>query len=203
MNLADLQALEILMRLPDDTALLTEEAAVVLRISVRQLERMRSPDSLVKGPKYQQAVGEGAKGRNQKLTYLIRDLKEWQREQTIGGSHEAALKAGRYFVSLLDIAEEKAFWRNPEGKIAGLVDETSVEMFVARLGNWTIEWMAATDAVGEDWQSLASLKALASEIKDILGNETGRLKSHVDRAELKAILPPAKHTGPTGGNRPL
>lgn len=201
MNLADLQALEILMRLPDDTALLTEEAAVVLRLSVRQLERMRSPNSLAKGPKYQQPVSEGAVGRNQKITYLIRDLKQWQREQTIGSSHEAALKAGRYFATLSDVAEEKAFWRTPEGKMAGLVDETSVEMFIARIGNWTIEWMAATDAVGEDWQSLASLKALASDIKDILGNETGRLKAHVERAELKAILPPAKHTGGGGIRR--
>ena len=197
-----MQALEILMRLPEETALLTSEAAVVLRTSVRQLERMRSPDSLVKGPKYLQAVGDGAKGRNQKVTYLIRDLKEWQKEQTIGGSHEAALKAGRYFVTLMDIAEEKAFWRNPEGKIAGLVDETGIDMFIARLGKWTVEWLPATDAVGEDWQSLASQKALASEIKDILGRETGRLKAFVEQAELKAVMPPTKNTG-GGGKGPL
>jgi hypothetical protein len=201
MKIAELQALEILMRLPDDTALLTEEAAVVLRTSVRQLERMRSPDSLVKGPKYQKAVGDGAKGRNQKVTYLIRDLKEWRKEQTIGGSHEAALKAGRYFVTLMDIAEEKAFWRNPEGKIAGLVDETGIDMFIARLGKWSIEWMAATDAVGEDWQSLASQKALASDIKDILGRETGRLNAFNEQAEMRAVMPPAKHTG-GGGKGP-
>jgi hypothetical protein len=189
MNLADLQVLEILMRLPDDTALLVEEAACVLRLSVRQLERMRAPGSVVKGPKYQQAVSTGAKGRNQKITYIIRDLKEWQREQTIGSSHEAALKIGKYFVTLTDIAAEKAFWRNPEGRITGLVDETSIELFIARIGKWSIEWMPATDAVGESWESLLSQKALASEIKSILSHEMSRVAAHVERAELIECTP--------------
>jgi hypothetical protein len=193
MNLGQLEALAIIAALPDDIWLTTEEAAVVLRVSGTTLERMRQPGSTTKGPVYSQSGGgktdeKGkairAAGTNQKVLYKKGDLLAWLEQNRVSDSMQAAVRKGQMFSTMRDIVEEVAFWRNPSGEIAGIVDETSLDMFIARLGKWEIEWMAAGDAVGERWESLLSQKTLASQIATILSTETQRVAAFIDRAEI-------------------
>lgn len=209
MNVSELEILELLHRLPDDAALLTEEAAVFIRLSPRTLERWRSPVSGVQGPRYQQSGGMVAKekneanrvkGANQKITYLIRDLKAWQESITVSDNIEAAVRKGQCFMTTLaDIVEERAFWRTHDGMIAGLVDETSVDIFFERLGLWEIEWMPVTDALNEQWESIPSHGVLAKSVSDILKNGIARVAAGVEKNELGGYLKkqPQNPTGQT------
>ncbi len=198
MNVAEIEILELLHRLPDDAALLPAEAAVFIRYSPRTLERWRSPESGVKGPKFQQSGGPGAKGTNQKITYLIRDLKAWQESVTVSDNIEAAIRKGQLFVTLADIVEERAFWRNPAGMIAGLVDETSGDIFFGRLGVWEIEWMPVTDALDEEWESTPPHGTLAKTVSDILKDGIARVAAGVERNALCGALSESHGTPPSG-----
>ena len=203
MNIGQLEALAIIMRLPDDVALTTEEAAVVLRLSVTTLERMRRPDSTTKGPAYIQSGGKTdakgktvrAAGTNQKILYLKKDLIAWMEAHRVSNSMEAAIRKGQMFSTLKDLVEEVAFWRRPQGEIAGLVDETSIDLFLARVGKWEIVWMPASDAVGELWESTLSQKALASQITSILSSEKQRVAAYVEKAELERVVTSNSKTG--------
>ena len=201
MNLGQLEALAIIAALPDDVWLTTEESAVVLRVSVTTLERMRQPGSTTKGPAYSQSGGgkkddKGkairAAGTNQKILYRKGDLLAWLEQNRVSDSMQAAVRKGQTFSTLRDLVDDVAFWRTPDGEIAGLVDETSLDMFLARLGKWEVVWMTAGDAVGERWESMLSQKALASRITNILSNENGRIAAFVERAEIETVVKPTK-----------
>ena len=195
MNIGQLEALAIISALPNDIWLTTEEAAVVLRMSVTTLERLRKSDSTTKGPPYSQAGGKvdekgkvvRAAGTNQKILYRKGDLLAWLEANMVSDSVAAAVRKGQYFVSLRDLVEEVAFWRNPNGQITGLVDETSLDMFLARLGKWEIVWLPPTDALGERWESMLSQKTLALQITNILTSEKGRVAAFVEKAEIDRI----------------
>jgi hypothetical protein len=200
MNIGQLEALKIISALPDDVWLTTEEAAVVLRCHPSTLERMRDPASTTQGPPYSQAGGKKDKdgkairaaGTNQKTLYKKGDLLAWLDGNKVFDSLGAAIRKGQMFSTLRDIVEDVAFWRNPEGEIAGLVDETSLDMFIARLGKWEIEWMFPGDAVGEQWESMLSQKALASRLSEILSTEKQRVAAFIDRAEIGGGAKPGK-----------
>jgi hypothetical protein len=182
MKVADLEILELLHRLPPDAALLTEEAAVFLRCSPRTLERMRASGE---GPRYQQSGGAGSRGVNQKCTYLIRDLKAWQEKMTVSSSVAAAVRKGQLFVTLADVAEERPFWRSPKGQLAGLVEETSVDIFIARIGKWGIEWLPADQAAADNWESLLSQRTFAAGVSNVLRNCLGSIEAGLEESELR------------------
>lgn len=185
-KVSDLEILNLLQRLPDDTALTTEEAAVVLRTSPRTMERWRKPPP--SGPLFIQSGEEGATGSNQRITYLKKDLRDWQEKNKVASSIEAAVRKGQMFATLADLAEESPFWRTPNGRIGGPVYDTSVEIFLARLGKWGIEWLAADDAASETWESLLSQRAFVVAVSDVLRNHMGKIESGMERSELEHAL---------------
>lgn len=182
-SVSDLQALDLLHRLPDDALLTTAEAAVFLRSSVRSLERLRQPGE--DGPGYVQPGGAGTKGRNQKCLYRKAELNSWIQRMTVTDSTAAAVRKGQLFMSLADLAEPEAHWINPEGAVAGLVEETDVGVFFERLGKWEIRWMDPLEAAGEKWESLSALKTHAESLDERLGAVRNILRSAVERAELE------------------
>lgn len=105
-TLANLDVLERLHRLPDEVALTTSEAAIFLRSSVSALESMRAKGT---GPAYIQGGGRGAVGSNQKCLYEKADLLAWMRANKVSSTVEAAVRKGQLFMSVADLAREKAF----------------------------------------------------------------------------------------------
>ena len=161
MRIDELDVLERLARLPDDVALNTAEAAVFLRTSVTTLERYRRSGE---GPVYSQGGGAGAKGTNQKCLYVKADLKAWVASNRVSSSLEAAVRRGQMYSTAADLAEPVAFWRNPKGQLAGMVEETSANLFFARLGLWGIEWISPRDAMADNWESALAQRAFASRL---------------------------------------
>lgn len=203
MKVSDYDTLYLLNRLPEDTALTSSEAAVFLRMSLRSLERMRSPQSPTKGPRYQQPSGLGSKGANQRITYLIKDLKAWQASITVSDNVEAAVRKGQLFRTLADLTDQVPFWRNPKGVIAGLVEETSEEMFFARIGKWEIEWIEPGEAAAEHWESSLSHKQFAAAVTKILSTQMNKIAAAVEGTEIGEFDSPPKLSGGRGPLRPL
>lgn len=154
-KIADLEALELLARLPDDVPLTVSEAAIFLRVSKSALDKMRRPGAANPGPAYSQGGAKGSAGSNQKVLYLKGDLKAWLQANRCSDTLEAAKRRGQLFATAADLLEPEAFWRNTAGEIAGLVEETLVAQFFEQLGQWEIEWLALGDALKEPWSDQA------------------------------------------------
>lgn len=183
--LASLDILERLHRLPDTVALTTSEAAVFLRSSVSALETMRANAS---GPAYSQAGARGAAGANQKCLYEKADLLAWQRSNKVASTMEAAVRKGQLFSTIFDVARVEAFWIDPSGRVAGMVEQTLVGEVVARLGVVDIAWMPAIDAASMEWTELLQHRAFASEIESVLVSQTRRIHAGVEATDLGASL---------------
>jgi hypothetical protein len=77
--LSDIDILTGLHMLPDAAALTTDEAAIFLRLSKSTMERMRHNGG---GPDYLQGGPVGARGLNQKITYIKSDLTKYQQSSS-------------------------------------------------------------------------------------------------------------------------
>lgn len=188
MKIAELELLAILSALPGDVAVTTEEAAVLLRVSPSTLAKMRMPNHPVKGPPYIQAGEKGTTGANQKVTYLIDDLKAWQRANRVTDTQAAAVRKGQLFCTITDLAEERPYWVNEKGLIAGPVMDTSEDVFVARILSqvWSVNWLNATDAALRPWAGIIARRAHVAEVERVLMDVLGGVRGALEHAELEA-----------------
>jgi len=188
MKIAELELLAILSGLPGDVAVTTEEAAVLLRVSPSTLAKMRMPNHPVKGPPYIQAGEKGTTGANQKVTYLIDDLKAWQRANRVTDTQAAAVRKGQLFATLLDLAEERPYWVNEKGLLAGLVMDTSEDVFIARIlsPGWSVDWLNATDASLRPWAGIIGKRVHVAEVERVLSDLLGSVRGALEHAEFEA-----------------
>ncbi len=188
MKIAELELLAILSALPGDVAVTTEEAAVLLRVSPSTLAKMRMPNHPVKGPPYIQAGEKGTTGANQKVAYLIDDLKAWQRANRVTDTQAAAVRKGQLFATLLDLAEERPYWTNEKGLLAGLVMDTSEDVFIARILSpvWSVDWLNATDASLRPWAGIIGKRAHVAEVERVLSDLLGGVRGALERDEFEA-----------------
>lgn len=169
--LSDLQILVGLHLLPDAAALTTDEAAIFLRLSRSSMERMRRVSA---GPDYVQGGGKGAKGVNQKCSYIKSDLIIYQNSNKVANSMAAAVRRGQAYMpyadptpkrSLYDLITKRPFYRDEKGSLAGCVDETPVDTVIARLGAWEFEWLSPIHAASKVWSEQTEHVYFAKGIK--------------------------------------
>ena len=184
---ADLSTLELLHRLPEQALLTTAEAAVFLRTSVRSLERMRQPGG--GGPVFVQGGAKGTVGSNQKCLYMKSDLLAWVESLKVSDNIEAAVRKGQLFRTVLDVAEENPYWLDEEGRVAGSVWETSVDVFFARIQSplWSVEWMSASEACVRPWAGFMAKRALAGAVERVLTDALGAIRASAERDEFEAV----------------
>lgn len=94
--------------MPDDTTLSVELAALYLGISVKTLARYRQNGG---GPPYVQYQSEDSKARNQRINYMLGDLRSWRDGYKVKNTMHAAQVRGLAFNSLLDFCEPQPFWQ--------------------------------------------------------------------------------------------
>jgi hypothetical protein len=145
-KIEELQALEILQRLPDSTPLAVEEAALFIRRSPSWLEKSRRLDASEPGPRYLQG-GDPKRKSNHKVLYFKKDLVDWLegRSNCLTNLFEGATAA-----RIMEPFEGcDPFWLDASGSIAGNVEESEIDEFVERIadkGNWRIDWLPAEEA---------------------------------------------------------
>jgi hypothetical protein len=183
--IGDLEVLRALHLLPDAAALTPEEAAVLLRLSVTTLERLRKGKS---GPAYIQGGTKGAKGTNQKITYLKGDLLSYQQSLKVQSSMAAAVRKGQAFLlpyanpipkrSDFDLVTKRPFYMvSGELEIYRCVLNVSMSEFITNLGERRIAWLNPVHAAMLNWADSASKAEYVEEIQCALEQTMKILKS--------------------------
>lgn len=174
-RIEDLDILGALHLLPDLAALTTEEAAVLLRLSPTTLERMRRDGS---GPPYIQGGKKGARGTNQKITYLKKDLLDYQQGLKVDSSMAAAVRRGQAWIpyanptpkrSPYDLGTKRPFYMSGgEMDIVACVLEVTMSEFIESLGQYRIEWLNPVHAGMLNWVNVAAKEQFVAQLRDKL-----------------------------------
>jgi hypothetical protein len=173
-----LSVLDHIAALPDDVALDTGEAALYLRLSRSTLERMRVDGS---GPEYVQGPairrGTNRRGTNQKITYILGDLRAWRDRHKVSSSMSAAIRNGMALVCLKDAASKLPFW-TLDGFIYGRVLDDSPGEYLWRRDAFEMSWLSSAEAVFKAWKEPEKQERLVADYQRVLRqelNDTERL----------------------------
>ncbi|ESJ59720.1 hypothetical protein CFSAN001079_06607, partial [Salmonella enterica subsp. enterica serovar Ohio str. CFSAN001079] len=138
--------------MPDDATLSAEVSALYLGVSVKTLARYRQTGN---GPADIQYQAEDSKARNQRVNYLLGDLRIWRDRHKVSSTMEAAQVRGLAFTSLVDFIEPEPFW-TIDNKIYSHVLTVSDEIFKELLNTTRAEviWISVEKVLSEDWHTV-------------------------------------------------
>ncbi|HHT8827091.1 TPA: hypothetical protein ACT48M_002509 [Yersinia enterocolitica] len=145
--------------MPDDTTLSVDLAALYLGISVKTLARYRQNGG---GPEYIQYQSDESKARNQRVNYLLKDLRLWRDNHKIKNTMHAAQVRGLAFKSLLDFCEPQPFWQvsdksnsTAQSKILSHALTIPDDDFKKNLlePNAGVVWLSIEEALFNEWQT--------------------------------------------------
>jgi len=182
----------------DDRPLSTSETAIFLGYSVTTLERMRADGT---GPAYDQLAVPG-KGPNTKVIYRKSYLTAFQMKNKLSNSMEAAIRRGQAFATILDIAQEEAFYIDADGNVAGMVERTPLGVVVDRIGEWGIAWMPVVEAASRRWADLGAHKEFAEEVRSVLSDAMHGVHCGVEGTEIASMTRKAMKGQRTGIDGP-
>ncbi len=144
--------------MPDDTTLNVDLAALYLGISVKSLARYRQNGD---GPAYIQYQSEDSKARNQRVNYLLRDLRSWRDSHRVSSTMHAAQVRGLAFTSLSDFCEPQPFWciTNGSGSASKIIshvltlpDDDFKQILLEP--NAEVVWISVEKALFMDWNDV-------------------------------------------------
>lgn len=152
--LTQLDIVEILnniVKLDDQVTVGAELAALFLGMSEKSLARYRQNGS---GPPYLQYPKADSTARNQKVNYLMGELRKWRNQSTITSTMDAAVRRGLSFFTLSDVQNAQPFWVQST-KILNHVMDSDIETFVANFKNkeCAIVWLSWSRALEQPWLS--------------------------------------------------
>ncbi|EGL0892626.1 TPA: hypothetical protein JZG45_003239 [Escherichia coli] len=162
--------------MPDDTVLNVELTALYLGISAKTLARYRQNGG---GPEYIQYQAEDSKARNQRVNYLLGDLRVWRNSHKVKNSMEAAQVRGLAFNSLSDFTIPHPFWHidkdinsNNRNKILSHVLITPEDKFKIYLAekHVNIIWMSIEEALLLEWTDLNERQVFNDLFVNFLSN---------------------------------
>lgn len=180
--------------MPDDTVLNVELTALYLGISVKTLARYRQKGG---GPEYIQYQEENSKARNQRVNYLLGDLRVWRNSHKVKNSMEAAQVRGLAFNSLIDFTIEQPFWHidnsaelQNRNKILSHALRTPEERFKLYLKEEHINviWISIEKALTYDWTDLNERQVFNDLFVNFLSNLTQLSTSAQENLVLNNIF---------------
>ncbi|HCD1320059.1 TPA: hypothetical protein M9Y81_005189 [Klebsiella variicola subsp. variicola] len=139
--------------MPEEATLNAELAALYLGVSVKTLARYRQNGD---GPPYIQYQSEDSKARNQKVNYLLGDLRVWRDEHKVKNTMHAAQIRGLTFTSLSDFTEPQPFWQmtNNSGSANKIISHALTipdDDFRQLLSDAEVNWISIEEALFLDW----------------------------------------------------
>lgn len=162
--------------MPDDTALNVELTALYLGISVKTLARYRQNGD---GPPYIQYQAGNSKARNQRVNYLLGDLRIWRDGYKVVSTMQAAQIRGLAFNSLIDFTIEQPFWHidnsaelQNRNKILSHALRTPEERFKLYLKEEHINviWISIEETLLLDWTDLNERQVFNDAFVEFLSN---------------------------------
>lgn len=156
--------------MPEEAALNAELAALYLGVSVKTLARYRQNGD---GPPYIQYHSEDSKARNQKVNYLLRDLRVWRDEHKVKNTMHAAQIRGLTFTSLSDFTEPQPFWRmtNDSGSKSKIISHALIipdDDFRQLLSDAEVNWISIEEALFLDWINVDERKKWNDLFNEVL-----------------------------------
>lgn len=143
--------------MPDDTTLSVDLAALYLGISAKSLARYRQNGG---GPHYIQYQAEDSKARNQRVNYLLKDLRSWRDSHRVSSTMHAAQVRGLAFTCLSDFTEPQPFWciTNGNGSASKIIshaltlpDDDFKQILLEP--NAEVVWISVEKALFMEWDS--------------------------------------------------
>lgn len=180
--------------MPDDTTLSVELAALYLGISVKTLARYRQNGN---GPCYIQYQSEDSKARNQRVNYLLKDLRSWRDNHKVSNSMHAAQVRGLAFNSLLDFCEPQPFWQvtdksnsMAQSKILSHALTIPDDDFKKKLlePNADIVWISIEEALFNEWQTADERQKWNDIFKEFLNEIISASNAAQEKHILNVIL---------------
>ncbi|ENS4335229.1 hypothetical protein ACE073_002665 [Salmonella enterica] len=180
--------------MPDDTTLNAELAAIYLGVSPKTLARYRQNGG---GPEYIQYQEENSKARNQRINYLLKDLKIWRDAHKVKNSMEAAQVRGLAFNSLIDFTIPQPFWHidneldsDNKNKILSHALRTPDERFKLYLKEEHVDivWISIEEALSWDWTDLSERQVFNDSFVGFLNNLIQLSNSEQETLELNHIF---------------
>ena len=141
--------------MPDDTTLSVDLAALYLGISAKSLARYRQNGG---GPQYIQYQTEDSKARNQRVNYLLKDLRSWRDNHKVSNTMHAAQVRVLAFNCLSDFTEPQPFWRITIGSTSKIISHaltlTDKEFKKLLLKPYTdVVWISIEKALFQTWEN--------------------------------------------------
>lgn len=143
--------------MPDDTTLGVDLAALYLGISVKTLARYRQNGN---GPIYVQYQSEDSKARNQRVNYLLKDLRSWRDSHRVSSTMHAAQVRGLAFTCISDLTEPQPFWQitSNTGSTSKIISHaltlTDKEFKELLLKPYTdVVWISIEKALFQTWEN--------------------------------------------------
>lgn len=136
--------------MPDDATIGVDLAALFLGVSVKTLARYRQNGD---GPPYVQYQSSDSKARNQRVNYLLGDLRAWREDHRVRSSMHAAQVRGLAFASLSDLTCPQPFWSAHSRMIIGHALRVTEQAFRNYLNesNYELIWISVENALLEKW----------------------------------------------------
>ena len=180
--------------MPDDTTLSVDLAALYLGISVKTLARYRQSGG---GPSYIQYQSEGSQARNQRVNYLLKDLRSWRDNHKVSNTMHAAQVRGLAFNSLLDFCKPQPFWQvtdksssRDKSKILSHALTIPDDDFKKKLlePNADIVWISIEEALFNEWQTADERQKWNDIFKEFLNEIISASNAAQEKYILNAIL---------------
>ena len=158
--------------MPDDTTLSVDLAALYLGISAKSLARYRQNGG---GPHYIQYQAEDSKARNQRVNYLLKDLRSWRDSHKVKSTMHAAQVRGLTFTCLSDFCEPQPFWCITYGSgsaseivshVLTLPDDDFKQILLEP--NAKVVWISVDDALFRDWSNVDERKKWNDLFNEVL-----------------------------------
>jgi hypothetical protein len=185
-----------LAAMPDATPVDSDLAAVYLCTSAATLKRMRAEGT---GPKYlQPKTNDGTTARNQKISYLMGELKRWLEGQSTSSTTHAAELRGTMFATLQDAGRLEPFWVGKHKGvevIIGHVLATSLTPSLISDGAARIEWLDWGQALGLPWTQQEQRSVFEEPFELLLKNALDAAHAGFETGEFLPLMPdsaPAK-----------
>ena len=151
--LEHLQIVSAISNTPDEVSVSAEIAALFLGISPKSLARLRQSKD---GPPYTQYPQAGSKARNQRVNYIMRNLREWRNKQIVFSTIDAAVRRGMAFSRVNDLVIPQPFWSSDD-EIINHAFCLNIEEFIANLNdpNASLVWIKWSAALSQNWKNNA------------------------------------------------